>query len=57
VAATERALGSYSVRVKVPRGGIRKLVVGLMGWRIIGERKERADAFFQFDPPLSRRCP
>jgi len=56
VPATERARGSYSARVKVPRGGIRKLLVGLTGWRIIGNRTERADAFFQFDPPLYRRC-
>jgi len=29
--------------------------VGVKGWRIIGDRKERADAFFQFDPPLYHR--
>jgi len=56
VHARERGHGRYSARVKVPKGGIRKLLVGLEGWRIIGDRKERADAFFQFDPPLSRRC-
>ena len=54
--ASERKLGSYSVRVKMPKRGIRKLLVGLKGWRIIGGRKQRADAFFQFDPPLYRRC-
>ena len=48
--------GGYSARVRVPRGGIRKLVVGLEGWRIMGDRTERADAFFEFDPPLVRRC-
>jgi hypothetical protein len=48
--------GGYSARFKVPRGGIRKVLVGLKGWRIIGKRRERADAFFQFDPPLYRRC-
>jgi hypothetical protein len=56
VPATERAGGGYSARIKVPRGGIRKLRVGLRGWRIIGARKERADRFFPFDPPLVRRC-
>ena len=56
VPATERSGGGYSARVKVPKGGIRRLSVGLRGWRIIGDRKERADVFFQFDPPLVRRC-
>jgi hypothetical protein len=56
VPATERSGGGYSARVKVPRGGIRRLRVGLRGWRIIGDRKERADMFFPFDPPLVRRC-
>ena len=54
-----RALGHgrFSARVKVRRGGIRKLVVGLKGIRIIGGRRERADVFFQFDPPVYRDCP
>lgn len=56
VPATERSGGGYSARVKVPKGGIRRLRVGLRGWRITGARKERADKFFQFDPPLVRRC-
>ena len=56
VPAAERRGGGYSARVKVPRGGIRRLRVGLRGWRITGDRKERADVFFQFDPPLVRRC-
>jgi hypothetical protein len=56
VPATERSGGGYSARVTVPKGGIRRLRVGLRGWRIIGARKERADKFFQFDPPLVRRC-
>jgi hypothetical protein len=55
IPATEHA-GGYSARVTVPKGGIRKLLVGLVGWRMIGQRRERADAFFQFDPPLYRRC-
>jgi hypothetical protein len=54
--ATERRGGGYSARVKVPKGGIRRLRVGLRGWRIIGTHKERADAFFPFDPPLVRPC-
>ena len=56
VRATERGRGGYSARVRVPRGGIRKLVVGLPGWRTVGGRTERADMYFQFDPPLARRC-
>jgi hypothetical protein len=57
VPATARGRGGYSARVRVPKGGIRKLLVGLKGWRIVGERSERADVYFQFDPPLRRRCP
>src|SRR4051794_12059727 len=55
-AAAASGRGAYSARVRVPQGGIRKLVVGLQGWRTIGARRERADAFFAFDPPLVRRC-
>ena len=55
--ATERGNGRFSVRFKVPKGGIRKLVVALKGWRIIGDETERADLFIPFDPPLVRRCP
>jgi hypothetical protein len=57
IRAVPRAHGGYSARVRVPKGGIRKLLVGLEGWRIIGDRKERADVFFQFDPPVHRDCP
>lgn len=56
VRATERSPGAYSARVKVPRGGIRRMLVGLQGWRLIGDKEERADRFFRFDPPLARRC-
>ena len=56
VRAKEHGGGAYSARFKVPRRGIRKLMVGLKGWRIIGERKERADAVFNFVPALGRRC-
>ena len=55
VRAVSRGRG-YSARFRVPRGGIRKLVVGLEGVRIVGERRERADKYFQFDPPLHRDC-
>jgi hypothetical protein len=48
--------GGFTVRLKVPAGGIRKLMVGLKGWRITPGHKERADKFFQFDPPLYRSC-
>jgi hypothetical protein len=57
IRATKRGRARYSARFKVPKGGIRKLTVGLKAWRIVGERRERADASFQFDPPLVRRCP
>jgi hypothetical protein len=56
VPADDYGLGAYSARLKVPKGGIRKLVVGLPGWQIIGDKQKRADMFFQFDPPLVRRC-
>ena len=56
VPAKERGEGRYSARFKVPKGGIRKLMVGLEGWRIIGDKKERADAVFNFVPALGRRC-
>ncbi len=56
IPATARGRGAYSARVRAPKGGIRKLLVGLKGWRIVGERRERADVLFGFDPPLDRRC-
>ena len=56
VDATGHGGGHYAARVTVPKGGIRKLLVGLTGWRITGDRRERADAFFQFDPPVYRSC-
>jgi hypothetical protein len=56
VLATGRSRGRYSARVKVPKGGIRKLLVGLEGWQIVGDKQKRADRFFQFDPPLARDC-
>jgi hypothetical protein len=56
IAATSRGRGRYAARVRVPKGGIRKLLVGLKGWRIVGEQRQRADVLFRFDPPLSRRC-
>jgi hypothetical protein len=56
LSATARGEGRYAARLRVPTRGIRKMVVGLKGWRIVGERRERADVFFRFDPPLVRRC-
>ena len=55
VRATPRGGGGYSVRLKVPRPRIRKLMVGLPGIRIAGGRTTRADVYFQFDPPLYSR--
>lgn len=48
--------GGYVARLRMPEAGISRLVVGLKGWRIVGERRERADVLFAFDPPLRRRC-
>ena len=55
IRATQRGDG-YSARFTVPRRGIRRVVVGLEGWRTIGRHTERADALFAFAPPLRRRC-
>jgi hypothetical protein len=55
VSARSRGAG-YVARLRVPRAGISKLVVGLKGWRIVGERRERADVLFAFDPPQRRSC-
>jgi hypothetical protein len=49
--------GHYTVRFRVPKGGIRKLTVGLEGWRTYRGHTKRADAFFQFLPALGRDCP
>jgi hypothetical protein len=56
IPATARVHSGFSARVKVPKGGIRKLLVGLKGYRITGARTVRADVFFQFDPPVYRDC-
>lgn len=56
IPARERGHGRYSARFTVPRGGIRKLMVGLKGWRTSEGRTERADAIFNFVPALGRRC-
>jgi hypothetical protein len=55
--ATARGSSGFSVRLKVPAGGIRKLMVGLEGFRSTGGRHRRADLFFQFAPPAYRDCP
>src|SRR5215207_1067565 len=56
IAATAHRDGGYSARVRVPKHGIRKLVVGLEGIQIIGDQQQRADVYFAFDPPLRRSC-
>ena len=56
IAATDRGRNGYTARLRVPVGGVRSIVVGLQGWRITGARSERADARFQFDPPLRHSC-
>lgn len=56
VPARNRGHGRFSVRFTVPRGGIRKLMVGLPGWRTYRGRTERADAVFNFVPALGRDC-
>ena len=57
VNARDLGAGRFSARVRVPTGGIRRLRVGLEGWRIpAGGKAQRADMLFEFDPPLVRRC-
>ena len=56
VPARDGGHGRYSARFTVPRGGIRKLMVGLPGWRTYRGRTERADAIFNFVPALGRDC-
>jgi hypothetical protein len=57
VKARELGGGRFTARVRVPTGGIRRLRVGLEGWRIpAGGTAQRADVIFAFDPPLVRRC-
>jgi hypothetical protein len=57
IPATARGRGGYSARVRVPKGGIRKLLVGLQGIQIAGGRTKRADRYFAFVPALHRDCP
>ena len=56
IPARERGHGRYTARFTVPRRGVRKLMVGLEGWRTIRGRTERADARFGFVPALRRDC-
>jgi hypothetical protein len=48
--------GRYSAAFTVPAGGLRRLRVGLVGWRMTPGHRERADVFFPFAPPLERPC-
>jgi hypothetical protein len=56
IAARNRGRGGYTARFTVPRGGIRKLLVGLEGWQTTPHAKNRADRIFNFVPALGRRC-
>ena len=52
----KRSGDGYSARVRVPPRGLRKVIVGLQGWKTADGRTTRADRYFQFDPPLARDC-
>jgi hypothetical protein len=41
--ATERATGRFRARVTIPRGGVRTIVIALMGWRTDATGTRRAD--------------
>ena len=57
IAARELGIGRYSATFRMPRRGVRKLMVGLEGWRSYPSgRTERADAIFNFVPAIGRRC-
>jgi hypothetical protein len=56
VIKAKRSGDGYTARVKVPPRGLRKLIVGLEGWRTADGRTTRRGKFFQFDPPLARDC-
>jgi hypothetical protein len=56
ITARNRGPGGYTARFTVPRGGIRKLMVGLEGWQITPGATKRADRIFNFVPALGRRC-
>jgi len=52
----KRSGDGYTATVRVPPRGLRKLIVGLQGWKTANGRTTRADRYFQFDPPLARDC-
>jgi hypothetical protein len=56
IPATARGHGGYSARLRVPKGGIRKLLVGLEGIQITAGHTTRADAYFAFVPPVYKDC-
>lgn len=41
--------GHFVARIRVPRGGIRRVRIGLEGWRTAGGHTTRADAYFPVD--------
>jgi hypothetical protein len=47
--ARSRGRGRYSARVRVPRGEIRRLQIGLDGTRYVGDRIERAPIYFRIE--------
>ena len=47
--------GHFRARVRVPDGGIRRLRIGLEGWRYVGDEVFDADVFFPVvNPPCAR---
>jgi hypothetical protein len=52
----QRSDDGYTATVRVPPRGLRKLIVGLQGWKTAEGRTTRADRYFQFDPPIARDC-
>jgi hypothetical protein len=47
--------GRYSARVRVPRGEIRRLQIGLDGTRYVGDRVEPAPIYFRIENDPCRR--
>jgi len=45
-ASDRRQPGVYQARVTIPRGGVRTVVIGLVGWSFGPYGRKRADVFF-----------